>query len=395
MSHEKKSESKVLSISKQPTLVFSIVLAFLCGALIGITGIYFYLSPHLGEEHSLGDAVQPAITTASTPENKGCITLMPADEVKDKVKYFVDESFLKPRGASLKIEDIKPYNECLYQIDAVVVTDQGELSAGPIYATKDGQKIVFGTIYDLNEPIEQPTPEPVEYKKSDKPEVLMFVMSFCPFGQQAERGLKPAIELLGDTIKFEPHYVIYGNYCGWGAKCKCEQGTDSQGRCKEDPRYIEKPEAKPEYCLDSNSEVPKYCSMHGIAEIREDVRQLCIWKYEPDKFWPYVKKIFEGKCSLNDVDTCWKEQAQAVGIDTAKIEECFNNEAFTLLEGEVKLNEKYNVRGSPTILINETEYSGDRSPQSFKDSICSAFNEQPEECSQELSGETGGASGQC
>jgi protein-disulfide isomerase len=367
--HEKKSKGEALPTGKQPILILFIALAFLCGALIGITAIYFYLSPQLGEEPSPEScAVQPVITTTtttSTPENMGCITLMPADKVKDKVKYFVDESFLKARNASLKIEDIESLNECLYKIDAKIVTEQGELSAGSIYATKDGQKIFLGAVYDLNKPLEQPTPEPVEYKKSDKPKVLMFVMSFCPFGQQAERGLKPAIELLGDTIEFEPHYVIYSKDYGY---------------------------SYPDYCLDKNAQ---YCSMHGIAELREDVRQLCIWKYEPDKFWPYVEKIYEGKCSLNDIDTCWKEQAQAVGIDVVKIEECFNNEAFVLLEEEVKLNKKYNVRGSPTILINETEYKGDRSPESFKDAICSAFDEQPEECSQELSGETGAASGGC
>ena len=367
---EKKGEvkkAKGVQLFKQiPVLTaLFIVLSCLFGILIGVVAVLsFYPQQVQPEQAQPGEA--PAIMPSGSPEGMACLAPISPDDVKKKVKYFIDESFLKSRSMELKINNVESYNEYLYYIDAEVSSEKGSMPAGPIYATKDGEKIIIGPLYDLNEPLkfEQPTPEPVEYPKSDKPEVLMFVMSFCPFGQQAEKGLKPAIELLGDTIEFEPHYVIYSNY-GSGY---------------------------PDYCLDENV---KYCSMHGIAELREDVRQLCIWKYEPDKFWPYVEKIYQGNCNLNNIDTCWKEQAQALGIDTAKIEECFNNEAFALLEEEVKLNKKYNVRGSPTILINETEYSGDRSPQSFKDAICSAFNEQPEECSQELSGESGGASGQC
>ena len=36
--------------------------------------------------------------------------------------------------------------------------------------------------------------------KSDKPLVELFVMAYCPYGTQAEKGLIPVIELLGDKI---------------------------------------------------------------------------------------------------------------------------------------------------------------------------------------------------
>ncbi len=354
--------AKKEAASKVSMGVVFILAAFLCGALIGSAIGFFIGMKSVPEDKNV--SITPSIPQG-TPSY---ITDVGTSAVGEKVKYFIDESFLKPRGQELTIKDVNSFNEFLYVIDATVKTDMGEMPVR-LYATKDGKYVLIGDVYDTNKPLkfEQPTQTPVEYKKSDRPKVLMFVMSFCPFGQQAERGLKPAIELLGDKIDFEPHYVIYSNY-----------GT-----------------GYPEYCIDENA---KYCSMHGISELKEDVRQLCIWKYERDKFWPYIEKIYQGNCNLQNIDECWKTQAETLDINVAKIEECLENEALELLAKEVELNKKYGVRGSPTILINETEYVGDRSPESFKQAICSAFNTPPEECSQTLSSESGhagGAGGSC
>ncbi len=371
----KEAKKKALKINfaqnKVLTALF-LMLSCLFGVMLGIIiMLSFYPTQLVGEKQPSAEA--PSIKPSGEATGMVCMEPLSKDKVREKVRKFLYEtydSYLKSINVELKdlkINKVESYDDCLYSIEAEVTTDQGKLPSSPIYATKDGKKIIFGPIYDLNEPLkfEKPKEPAKEYPKSDRPKVLMFVMSFCPFGQQAEKGLKPAVELLGDKIDFEPHYVIYSGKYGY---------------------------TYPDYCIDENA---NYCSMHGIAELREDVRQLCIWKYEPDKFWPYVEKIYQGNCNLNNIDTCWKEQAEAVGIDVAKIEECFNNEAIALLEKEVELNEKYGVRGSPTIFINDVEYSGNRSPESFKKAICSAFKEAPEECSEELSSETGAGSGQC
>ena len=54
--------------------------------------------------------------------------------------------------------------------------------------------------------------------KSDKAKIDFYVMSYCPYGNQAEDGMSPVAALLNDKINFEPHYVIYGNYGGGGPK---------------------------------------------------------------------------------------------------------------------------------------------------------------------------------
>ncbi len=191
--------------------------------------------------------------------------------------------------------------------------------------------------------------------KTDKPVVKFFVMSFCPFGQQMEKVMKPVYDLLKGKVIFEPHYVIYSNYGGY-----------------------------PSHCLD---EEQKYCSMHGIQELHEDVRQLCIWKYyDSDTWWDYVMEI-DSKCSSSNVDECWEDIAKSKGIDVEKIKTCLENEALDLLANEVKLNQQYDVRGSPTVFINEEVYRGERTPDAFKEAVCARFIEPPDECSNEVNGE--------
>ncbi len=280
---------------------------------------------------------------------------MSSDKVADKAVKFINENLLRP-GMNASVTSTEAVSG-LYLVKL-------DISGTPIdsYVTKDG-KYLFPQAIDLD--IELPevtTPDEVattatETPKTDKPKVEMYVMSFCPYGQQAETGLIDAVKLLNNNINFEPHFVIYGNYQGGSA----------------------------DYCIENG----KYCSMHGIQELNEDVRQLCVWKYNNDKFWDYVMAINKA-CKSNDVDKCWENIAKGQDIDVEKIKSCQKDEAVTLLGNEVKLNTANKVSGSPTIIINGVKYSGGRSPENFKTGICGAFKTGPSECSTVLS--TAGAS---
>jgi len=199
--------------------------------------------------------------------------------------------------------------------------------------------------------------------KADKTNVKFFTMAYCPYGNQAETGLIPVYELLKDKVTWEPHYVIYANYRGGGA----------------------------DYCMENGS----YCSMHGIQELHEDIREMCIWKYEThDKFFSFLGDV-NNACTSSNVDTCWEAVAQKYSINTAKIKDCQQNEAVTLLKAEYALNQQYGVQGSPTVLINNGEYSGGRAAEDYKAAICSGFNTPPSECSQSLGNTSATASGGC
>ena len=235
----------------------------------------------------------------------------------------------------------------------------------PVWITKDGKFLFVARPYNTSESLPRQEPEEFDAPNREKANIKFFVMSFCPFGNQAESGLEPVYRLLGEKVEWEPHYVIYSDYAS----------------------------GYPDYCLDENN---TYCSMHGIQELNQDVRELCVWKsYEHSLWWDFVIKIND-KCNSRNADTCWEDVARDVGIDVEKIKECQKNEAVELLQKELELNQEYGIRGSPTVFVNDVPYNGARTPEAYKNAICSGFEDPPEECETTLSGSPQAApSGSC
>lgn len=285
-------------------------------------------------------------------------------EAGNKVINYIN-TYMLQNGVTASLESVTDAG-WVYQINLTISGPLGSQTFTS-YVTKDG-KFLFVSGIDITKPPKlktSKTQEKTEIPKTKTPNIKMFVMSFCPYGKQAERGLGPVVDALKGAAEVEPHFVIYSNYAPNG-----------------NPK---------DYCLDNES---KYCSMHGINELKEDVRQLCIWKYFKEKWWDYVKKVNEN-CNLMNINKCWKSQAEAAGIDPKKIIQCSDNEALDLLEKELSLNKKYGIRGSPTVLINDVVYRGGRSPEDYKKAICSAFETPPKECNQTLSTQSSGAAGGC
>lgn len=256
-------------------------------------------------------------------------------------------------------------------------------------------------------------------KKSDRPELKFFVMSFCPYGNQAEDALRPIYDLLKDKADFTPQYIFnkidnLASYCktsnGDSSQCaayvqngyftsesQCQQTiADSIKKCNDQSNYIK---------ADNGA---MYSSLHGRIEANQDVREICAWKLSEDKkqWWDFIDNVNKN-CTSQNADTCWETQAKSAGLDTAKITECFNNEAIDLIEKEMVATTKYNVSGSPTLLINEvpfppeTAYTQDgkgvlkignktatqdrfRAPNVIKEAVCASFNKAPSECKEEL-----------
>ncbi|PIS15267.1 hypothetical protein COT63_00880 [Candidatus Shapirobacteria bacterium CG09_land_8_20_14_0_10_38_17] len=282
------------------------------------------------------------------------------NEAAQKSQDFIGQTILD--GQDVKISDVKDEGNILsFKIE---VPDQGTFTS---YITKDG-RFIFPSGYDLpkiqaeQEKQAQPSPA-TAIPQSDQPTALLFIMSFCPYGNQAEEGIAPAVSLLKENITVEPHYVIYSDYAS----------------------------GYPDYCLDKEN---KYCSMHGVSEVNQDVRELCVYKYQPEKYWQFIQQINKD-CTAENVDTCWTKSAKTTGVNTNKISQCQKAEAYSLLAKEVDLNKKYNVQGSPDLLINETQYQGGRNPEDYKNALCSAFSSKPEECTTVLGETTNNASGSC
>lgn len=290
------------------------------------------------------------------------------------LQNFVDTVYAQ----NIKNMDILESSEAngIYKFKVKVTGADDSSSESDVYTTKDGKLFlvnpinidemmatVAGAAVDAgagNGAAAQPS---ANIPKTDTPKVEMFTMSYCPYGNQAEDGMSPVARLLGDEVEIEPHYVVYSNYQGGG----------------------------PKYCLDAES---KYCSMHGVDELKQDVRELCIYKYNKSQFWDYIDAVNKD-CNVGNIEECWNGPADDLGIDTDKISTCLDNEAMDILEVEAGLNAKYSVSGSPTIIINGASYSGGRAPENFKLGICGAFNTEPEACATVLGAATAAAAGGC
>ena len=242
----------------------------------------------------------------------------------------------------------------MYAVGVNFVKDSAVVQNYTFYVTLDGTRLFTSSPNDLTQKLVVPTP--VAQTKSATPVVDMYVMSFCPYGQQAEEGLGPAVKALNGTIKFEPHFIVS----------------------------------------------PDGTSLHGANEVTEDERQLCILQnYSQAAWWSYVT-YFDNNCtvgtingSLGTPDGCWQKAAAAAGIDAAKVQSCIAADGQTLLAAEEVATATNQVASSPTIYINGVSYSGGRDAASFQSGICAAFNKAPAACGTVQSSATAATTGSC
>ncbi len=278
-------------------------------------------------------------------------TTLSPDEVSVFAKNFIATEILPDQ--EIEIDNIKDLGS-VYSFE-ITIPNQGTFTS---YVTKDGQ-FIFPSAYNsqefrdrvlageitLEKEVSRETP------KNDRPQAQLFLMSFCPYGNQAEEIMMPVVDLLKDVADIIPRYIVSKN-------------GDT------------------------------YSSLHGEQELNQNVRELCVYKYQPEKFWDFLKEV-NADCTYENADTCWTGSAQTVGININQISQCQKQEFNTLLDQEIALTEQYNVSGSPTLLINDSLYQGSRTAEDFKQAVCSAFNNPPEECSAILGDEAEAAQGGC
>jgi len=201
----------------------------------------------------------------------------------------------------------------------------------PVFITKDGEYFVSSAqkISDIqNMPSQsQASQQPQNVAKSDKPVVGLFVMTHCPYGTQAEKGMIPVIKALGNKADINVRFVHY--------------------------------------------------FMHGDDEEKETMTQVCIREEQGDKYMDYLACFLEDA----DSDSCLTKTK----INKAKLDSCVNNKAGDYYADDSKLSQQYGVQGSPTLVINGVQVSSGRDSASYLNTICSAFNEAPEECDVVLS----------
>jgi protein-disulfide isomerase len=265
------------------------------------------------------------------------------EEASAKTEKFITDNLVK-EGTKVTIKSVAEENQ-LYKI----VVDIGSGQDIDSYLSKDGE-IFFPQAMNITEIEKEMAAQNAQVAgektqsdaatpaKSDKPTVELFVMSYCPYGTQIEKGIIPAIQALGDKVDFKLKFCDY--------------------------------------------------TMHGAKETDENLKEYCVQKEQPEKLLSYMTCFLkEGKS-----EDCSKE----AGLDSGKINSCISSATkefsidntttdFSIYKADAQ---KYGVQGSPTLIINGAQVDSGRDSASLLKTICSAFNTSPEECSKQLSTET-------
>ena len=277
-------------------------------------------------------------------KNKGIIK---PEMARLKVENYVNTNLMQA-GTKATVTDVtEAYG--LYKVKINIGADQKVDS----YVSRDG-KLLFPQALDMTEKINTTgttatdntaASTPVDVPKTDKPIVELFVMSYCPYGTQIEKGILPVIKTLGSKIDYKLKFVDY--------------------------------------------------AMHGDKELKENLVQYCIQKEQTSKFDAYLTCFLKA----SDSASC----LTSTGIDVKKNDTCVakTDSDFKVTENsknnvdfrgtfpgfnvEKADNTKYSVGGSPTLIINGKEVSSARDSASLLKTICSAFNNQPKECEAVLS----------
>ncbi len=195
---------------------------------------------------------------------------------------------------------------------------------------------------------QQPIPQ------TDKPTVELFVMSYCPYGTQIEKGILPVLTALGSKINYTLKFVSYSMH--------------------------------------------NDLATNDRKELDENLRQYCIQKNQPTKLNAYLT------CFLKKGQGTEADCMKSAGITATTVATCmtqadaqfnvtkdFNDKStyqgsFPLFEVNKADNDKYGVKGSPTLIINGVEASAaGRDSASLLKTICSGFKTAPKECSTTLS----------
>lgn len=274
-------------------------------------------------------------------------------ESKFEVKDFSDEWVSK----ILKDNDIKMLPAIVFNTNNMAKSKDSEEFIKILKPIKDGKFIIdptitradfdpYGEICDnkiddnWNNLIDCLDPTCAkEFKcapKVDKPVAELYIMSYCPYGLQAQKWYLEVMNKLGKVADVKVRFVQY--------------------------------------------------TMHWAKETKENLVQHCIQSEQNDKYISYLK------CFL---DKEWKEVEcrKETKIDEKKLKLCIDKTTkdFKIDENSTDFGiNKDNalkawVQWSPTFVLNwiKIEEIG-RDAKSYADAICSTFKTKPKECEQKF-----------
>jgi len=155
-----------------------------------------------------------------------------------------------------------------------------------------------------------------------------FVMSQCPYGAKAILAMGEVLGAFGNEMTFNVHFI--GNANGDALN-----------------------------------------SMHGNAEVEEDIRQVCAIKSysKNNKFMDYLS------CRAKDYQSAnWQTCTGTNGIDAKVIDKCVASEGKALLKKDFEYSTLLKMDASPTFLANNRYNFGGIAADAIKTNFCKYNN---------------------
>jgi len=276
--------------------------------------------------------------------------------LKAQVGDYINKNLITDSTVTAVISDVNDLGDGLFEIGYSIIQNGAEVAGGSVYA--QGNTLLIGQKFDMSKALPKPEVQPtasVEPIKTAKPVVDLYVMSFCPYGNQAEDTMFPVYNLLKDKAEFNVHYIVSVN------------GNTVN-------------------------------SLHGAPEVTQNEREACVAKYYDMNKWFYFTTMVNDNCGSDG--SCWESAATVLGLDIAKINACVASEGVSLMTQSQAASSAVGATGSPTLLINGAEVtkviSGQNVPvvyaygdsEGYKKAICDSFTTAPGECNTALSAST-------
>ena len=175
----------------------------------------------------------------------------------------------------------------------------------------------------------------------DKVKVEFYVMSKCPFGVKVEDAFKPVLDKIGASIDFHLEFIVN------------EDANQPTG----------------------------FSAMHGEAEVKGNIWQLCARKHYPDNY-KWMGYVACTNKQWRQIPQGLEECAGKDGFDAAKMKACAEGqEGKDLLKASMEKAKARSATGSPTIYVNNERYSGGRTENDFMRGICNSMKgAKPEPC---------------
>ncbi|MFB6088680.1 MAG: DsbA family protein [Candidatus Aenigmatarchaeota archaeon] len=297
--------------------------------------------------------------TQSCPEGGVTGHLTSSEAGEEAASYIRELPQMQLQGVNVSMTNVTDTESGVYKVGILLSSPQGNQEL-QTYVTKDG-KFLFPQGIDTTQTQQNTQDQTQEQNnqqaeqenipKSEKPKVELFLMSFCPYGNEAENTMESVYELLGDTVQWEPHYIV----------------------------------------SERNGEMT---SLHGEPEVEQNKRELCVLEDHGIGKWFDFTTYVNNNCGSDG--KCWEDAADEIGVNPEKISTCVEERGTEMLKEEAQISQEKGATGSPTLLINGQKsnvvYQYGNS-EAYKSTICSAFETEPDLCSETLGSSSSSSTG--